>query len=260
MHNQNVPSKELDQIAARTWPAEETAYMGSWCLRASRGVTKRGNSVYAAGEYPPDSNWLSNIEQFYRDRSLPAVFHVAAGAPEGLDEALAQNGYSIEAPCLVMTACSQEVEDTTLNLLLLKTWKGCEVILHDTAKEDWVHDFISMEQFPLSRKPFYDGLFERMPEPRAFLSIRFGGETIAAGVSIVEGKWAGFVSIVVREDFRGRGISYLLMHHLTKWSLEQGASCQYLQVMAENETARKLYEKLGYKPLFEYHYRCKYDL
>ncbi|MNF94646.1 putative acetyltransferase [compost metagenome] len=86
------------------------------------------------------------------------------------------------------------------------------------------------------------------------------GHIVALGTAIVEGEWAGFVNVIVHEEYRGKGYGYAILHALTAWSITQGATKQYLQVIASNVPAVSLYKKLGYQTKYGYHYRVKYDL
>ena len=99
-----------------------------------------------------------------------------------------------------------------------------------------------------------------MPSPKAFITLKDQGQIVALGTAILEGEWAGFVNVIVHEEHRGKGYGYAILHALTVWSISQGATQQYLQVIASNVPAVSLYEKLGYQTKYGYHYRMKYDL
>ncbi|WP_090821425.1 GNAT family N-acetyltransferase [Paenibacillus sp. yr247] len=99
-----------------------------------------------------------------------------------------------------------------------------------------------------------------MPVTKGFVKLKQDGQIIALGTAIVQEEWAGFVNVVIQEEHRGKGLGYAIMHALTDWSLENGAVRQYLQVIASNKPAVTLYQKLGYRASFGYHYRIKYDL
>ncbi|MFC5448243.1 GNAT family N-acetyltransferase [Paenibacillus aestuarii] len=249
--------RELDEIAARTWPAERTNVIDRWLLRASGGVTKRANSVFAVGDYPRDPDWLQKIEQYYKAEQLQPAFHIGGAAPEGLDELLAANGYAMDTPCQIMVADSQEVLNRATTALHGKPKQDIEVIWTSSADTDWVDHFLQLEQYPLARKAFYTGLLERMPEPKGMILLQKNGLPIAAATVIVEHDWAGFVNVIVEASCRGQGLGYVLMQEMTDWSMQHGATRQYLQVIIDNIPAITLYEKLGYKPLFSYHYRIK---
>ncbi|MDX7760486.1 GNAT family N-acetyltransferase [Aeromonas caviae] len=55
------------------------------------------------------------------------------------------------------------------------------------------------------------------------------------------------VAVVVDEGQRSRGIGRALIAHGDQWGKARGASQLRLEVMAFNERARALYERLGFK-------------
>jgi len=249
--------RELDEIAARTWPAEQTDAINHWLLRASGGITKRANSVLAVGDYPGDPDWLNKIEQYYKLHQLQPAFHIGGAAPDGLDELLDANGYVLDTPCQIMVADSGEVWDRASKALHDKPNHDIEAVWTSSADTDWVDHFLALEQYPLARKAFYAGLLDRMPQPKGMVLLKKDGQPIAAATVIVENGWAGFVNVIVDASCRGQGLGYVLMQEMTDWSMRHGATRQYLQVITDNKPAITLYEKLGYKPLFGYHYRVK---
>jgi GNAT superfamily N-acetyltransferase len=252
--------RALDSVASNTWPAESTAYIDNWLLRASQGITKRANSVLAIREYPNDSNWLAKIEQFYQTQGLPTIFHISNASPQDLDELLQTKGYTLDTPCLMMTATGQAVSERAKNKLMMQKNASLTTEWLQVPDAEWLNAFLMLEQYPEERRAFYSGLFERMPDSKGFVKLKQNGQIIALGTAIVENTWAGFVNVIVRVDQRGKGLGYTLMQALTEWSLEQGALRLYLQVIASNEPAVSLYEKLGYEVNYCYHYRIKYDL
>ncbi|MEW9698855.1 GNAT family N-acetyltransferase [Paenibacillus sp. SI8] len=250
----------LDAIAANTWPAEATGTFEHWQLRSSKGITKRANSVLAIGDYPKSPDWLHQIEAHYQALGLPALYHVSGASPEGLDAILEAEGYAIEFPCFLMTADCEEVKQRASQAMASKNPEAVDIVWANHADTAWLDAFMQLEQFPPLRRTFYADLLERMPTPKGFLKLVYENQTVALGTAIVEDSLAGFVNVVVNEAYRGRGFGYALLHAMTAWSIENGASSQYLQVVADNRPAVSLYSNLGYNKLYRYHYRTKYDL
>lgn len=251
---------ELDRIASNTWPAEISAYIDNWQLRATQGVTKRANSVLAIGEYPRTADWLPLIEQFYSDKGLPAIFQISDASPPGLDEKLDSQGYVHDLPCLMMFADAQETAALAQQKLLLKPHAPLATEWVNEVDDEWLEAFLTLENYDKSLKECYRGICDRISKTKGFVKIIKDNQIIAVGTAIVEGEWAGFLNVVVSEKERGQGLSYNLIHALSSWSLEHGAAQQYLQVVASNTAAVSLYEKLGYQTKYRYHYRIKYDL
>jgi ribosomal protein S18 acetylase RimI-like enzyme len=52
----------------------------------------------------------------------------------------------------------------------------------------------------------------------------------------------------VKPEFRGRGVNGLVLEALTNWIKSQGISEIRLEVYAENEAAKRAYEKAGFTP------------
>ena len=52
----------------------------------------------------------------------------------------------------------------------------------------------------------------------------------------------------VKPEFRGRGINGLVLEALTSWIRNQSIAEIRLEVYAENETAKRAYEKAGFTP------------
>ncbi len=78
--------EDLQRVMVGAWPAMETARLGDWVLRASRGFTQRANSVVTAGSPGlPVPAALDAVERWYAARGLPANLTLAG--PVGFDPA-----------------------------------------------------------------------------------------------------------------------------------------------------------------------------
>lgn len=82
-----------------------------------------------------------------------------------------------------------------------------------------------------------------MPDGTMFFSLERGGETLAIATSVRDNGWSGIIK--------------LLMRGIAEFCLEKKASRLYLQVVADNEPAVRLYKRLGFTPVCGYHDRSK---
>ena len=67
-------------------------------------------------------------------------------------------------------------------------------------------------------------------------------------------RWAGLSAVHVSEASRRKGLARRLSAGLLSWAHERGATRAYVQVVAENDAARTLYEAMG----FVVHHRSRY--
>lgn len=240
-------TRELQEIAARGWPAVETERLGEWTLRASGGFTRRANSVLPLGDpgRPLDAA-LEQVTAWYGARGLPPVIVVTTGRAdtgERLAAELAERGWADEGHTLVKISALAPLADTGA----------------DTSR-------VVLAREPDAR---WCGLYHRAgaPTPQA-LKVLTGGPSVwfatvpdetggaaAVGRLVVDGRWAGFAAIEVAPGQRRRGLATLVTAALAERALREGASAAHLQVEADNDGARALYDRLGFTDHHGYHYR-----
>ncbi|CAG7648372.1 GNAT family N-acetyltransferase [Paenibacillus allorhizosphaerae] len=256
MHDKSFYSF-IDRLGLGTWPAQETELCGSWLLRASEGVTKRANSVWTgdgSGIWNPADMRREQVERFYKSRELPVRYHISDASPDGLDAWLDSQGYVIEVPCLIMTADAAEMA----KLAYRTGSERFRAEILPAPDEDWMQSFIALEGHKPELLSFYRRLFDRITLPSGFVKIKDEADVVAVGTSVVENGWAGFTNVVVHPERRGLGIGKRLVRELAAWSGRQGAERLYLQVIADNEPAVRLYRSAGFTDSFTYHYRTKF--
>jgi GNAT superfamily N-acetyltransferase len=77
---------------------------------------------------------------------------------------------------------------------------------------------------------------------------------LASCVAAYADDWVGIRGLEVHPDHRRRGWALALMYALLEWGAEQGATTAYLQMLGDNEPARGLYERLGFREHHRYRY------
>ena len=69
----------------------------------------------------------------------------------------------------------------------------------------------------------------------------------ATGLAAYRDDWWGVRTVEVSPEHRRQGLGRQVLAALVGWGAEQGATTAYLQVLADNEPARALYEGLGFR-------------
>ncbi|OKJ02239.1 acetyltransferase [Streptomyces sp. CB01249] len=238
---------ELARVTARAWQPVESEPLGDWQLRAAAGFTRRANSVLPLGDpgMPLDAA-LGRVRAWYADRGLPAYVQTATGAEGAQEElcaALEEHGWRREVTAEVRIAALAPVGDLPAEV--------SRVRLERTAGTAW-----------LSR---YQRVGAPGPEVTAVLhggpSVWFatvpgeeGGAPAAIGRCVVDGRWAGFMAVEVAPEHRRRGLATAVMTALARQAMDEGASAAWLQVEADNEGARALYDGMGFATHHRYHH------
>ncbi|MER6047398.1 GNAT family N-acetyltransferase [Streptomyces sp. NPDC001793] len=257
--------RELQEVAARGWPAIETERLGGWILRASvqespggagpgeavagrrAGFTRRANSVLAVGDPGlPLDEALDRVTRWYAERGLPPLLTVATGRPdadERLAAELAARGWSDEAHTSVRIAALAPLADTDTDT--------SAVLLSRRPDAGWLGLYNRTGTPTAAASAVLTGgpsvWFARVPAP--------DGGTAAIGRLVVDGRWAGFAAVETAAGRRRAGLATLVMAALAERALEEGASAAYLQVEADNAGALALYDGLGFVEHHGYHYR-----
>jgi ribosomal protein S18 acetylase RimI-like enzyme len=239
----------IEELSMNAFPPLHSIHDDGWVLHFGAGYARRTNAVYPlyAGSKPLEEK-IANCEALYRAQGLPAMFKLTkASIPPTLDDALAAKGY---------TATTH----TAIQLLALGGWFGHAdgaVTLSETATEAWLAAFGRMREMSEKDQRIHTQILRNILPERRFASITIDGEIVACGLGVLQNGYVGFYDIRTDAAFRRQRLSFRLMQTLLVWAKTQGATHAYLQVMLNNPPALALYEKLGFRQLYEYWYRVQ---
>jgi GNAT superfamily N-acetyltransferase len=263
--HRTIDWQQLEDVASDGWRPVEQEQLGPWRLRAADGFTGRANSVLAVGTPElPLTQAIERAEAWYAARRLPARFAVpwpltvrrlghppgAAGVDTDLDRALADRGYAVDTPTLVLTASTREVAVAATSL-------GSErppgLALLPEPDDAWLAVYhYRGQQLPAVAQR----LLLSAPE-QVFASLRVDDQVVAVARAASSRGWTGITAMEVVPEQRRRGLARLLLGHLAAWADRQGDASLYLQVAEANAGARALYESVGFAPHHGYHYRVR---
>jgi ribosomal protein S18 acetylase RimI-like enzyme len=190
---------------------------------------------------------IDRCERIFDGEGLRATYKITPFVdPANLDSLLEARGYRI----------INQTSVQTLDLSQLNAPELRSINVAPELDEDWLecyfrfnrmHDSLKREAL---RKILGNIIFTRF-----FVRLQMDDEDVACGMAVLEGEWGGLFDITVAEIYRNQGNGGQLMLNLMHLSKQTGAKHAYLQVMLNNPPALYLYEKLGFKEAYQYHYR-----
>ena len=240
-------ARAVEDASLLAWPGAREIKLDGWLLRFNGGYTDRANSVQPLddGEMPLKTKLVWCMGAF-SDAGLPAQFRITSltDQADALEKELASLGFKKHSPtCVLYLDALPEAEAT------LEGWR----IMTEQSTE-WLTHFRRMDATSPEHFQTQEELLGRLPAPHGFGLLERDGQVAACGQVVVTGDYAGVFDIVTDEALRRQGLGQALVESLMQWAREQGARHAYLQVEAANQPARKLYEKLGFRHLYDYHY------
>ncbi len=237
------PIVVLETVAARAWPAAETARLGGWRLFASSGFSGRINACWPLEDPGLEVQAaIAWVEAWYAERRLPPLFKVvdSACAPLDLTMRLAARGYRPRTATIMMTGDVAYREDG-----------GVAVV--DVVDDAFAAVFAATAHDPADARERLETL-ARIPWPRAFARAEADGGPAAIGAGATEGEWTGVFAMRTDPRFRRRGLARRVLDTLLARAAAAGAKRAWLQVEADNTAAIALYEAAGFSEAYRYGY------
>jgi ribosomal protein S18 acetylase RimI-like enzyme len=218
--------RNLEHAAALAWPGVEQQWRDGWLLRFGRGSTRRANSAVPL-DVPTVSD-VSAIIDWYADRAAAPLI----AAPDRLFRI--PPGVPIDAETLVMTG------DVTAQHV-------SAVAIAARPDDEWLR--LYRREVPV------DVLIAVVDGEVAFATSSGAAVGRGAVTESPDGtRWVGLSAVHVVEEARRRGLARELCFALLAWGAERGAARAYVQVLADNTAATRLYESMG----FSVHHRSRY--
>lgn len=241
VHSRPTPPRaaELQRVAAAGWPTVEVEPLGDWLLRAAGGFTGRANSALAVGSPGMHADAAADaVRRWYRARDLPARATTVLATAE--DDAFAALGWTPSPTVLVQVASIADVTGEVPRM--------ADVEIHPSPTDAWLARYTARGEVTETGRRVLTG-----GDAVAFAQV--GDEPTGIGRGVVVDGWLGLSAIEVAPHARRRGLAVAITQALLAWGSTQGAERVYLQVEADNASARALYAQLGFRTQHRYHYR-----
>jgi GNAT superfamily N-acetyltransferase len=237
----SIRIQELERVLTQTWPALRQEFFGKWLVRTSGKFTMRANSVLPTGKAPygePSDDIdtsIAHVITHYEKEGLVPTFSIPLPTYADLDSILFDQGWIEKVRAHVMVAdiakpASLQCEFTTL--------------VSDNFDQAW-----------LALQDDYGVADLMRGYPALYASVFDGEKLIGVGRTAHAEGWSALSRVFVHPQYRGKGVSKLIVNALLQGSLDAGVKKSVLQVDSRNTTAINLYNSLGFNFHHEYVYR-----
>jgi GNAT superfamily N-acetyltransferase len=243
--------KYIEEITLNTWPAEQSILLNGWILRTAAGYTKRANSVNPL--YGAESSFVNVVdrikfaEQYYEHAGLTSAFKITPYMqPANLDAILAERGYTIVDPSSVRLLDLEDLAEPNLRY---------SVQVQESLNEEWLHAFTELTELSDKNRDTFIRMLSASHLQQGYALLLSNGVPTACGLGVIQNGYIGLYDIVTSPAHRRQGMAEQLILGLLQWGKTQGAITSFLQVVQTNAGASALYDKLGFKEIYQYWYR-----
>ncbi|MCJ8338690.1 MAG: GNAT family N-acetyltransferase [Pseudomonadales bacterium] len=250
MHYRNI-----EQAAFQAWPAKEQSGTETVVMRCSDGYTKRANSATVLTASSSEHESLQrSCEQFFGDRNLPCIIRLTSRSQaQSLDQHLAERGYLFKDRSLILDMAMSAQQPMIPPALDTQADSG----LVFQQPRQWLQTFCDLSGMQFQEHLAHLAILERIDQQMILAQWQVQGRAVACAVGVLSNGYFGVFDLVTAPNARHRGYATNLLNSMLEWAVDQGATHSYLQVVAVNDAAIKLYQKFGFSQSYEYWYRIK---
>lgn len=244
-----VLCRRVEEASLNAWPPMHQVLLDGWLLRFSKGFTKRANSITPL--YPaltPTEEKIRYCENLYAREQLKTIFRLISITTDNiqkpsLDSILEQRGYVLSESNLVLFKPLERVPEPAADSVQF------------VGLEEWLMTYAAITGLPSDAQALHRILLRAIRSETGFAVLHANGRPVACGLGVMDQSFIGLFDIATHPEHRQRGAGAALVSALLHWGTGMGASHAYLQMVSDNAPAARLYNKLGFEPLYHYWYR-----
>ncbi|WP_339239602.1 GNAT family N-acetyltransferase [Paenibacillus sp. FSL R5-0517] len=248
-HTTDTEHKTIEEISLNHWQPLSTLLYDGWVLRFAKGYTKRANSIQPIYYSTLDVHEkIEECERIYASNQLSTIFKITPFIqPDHLDQLLQDKGYAVVDLTRIQTRSLDDIKEPVHQA----------VQIDEKLTIAWLDHFCRLNKVNNLQRETTELMLNNIRTKAGFISLLLDGQVVACGFGVIERGYVGLYDIITDANFRNRGLAEQMILHLLHWAKENGATSSYLQVVANNAPAVKLYAKLGYSEVYSYWYRVK---
>ena len=191
---------------------------------------------------------IDRTEAIYDRFALPTIFRLSPLASPALDAALDQRGWRRFDETIVMAS-------DMADLRMPCTGRADrDVEIKTRPDRVWLQSCYRMDGDDGTALCTLDAMLERLIPEAGYGQIGTGDHLDALALVVVDAELVGLFEVLTSPARRRQGLAETLLTRLFAWSRTKGASTAWLAVVADNEPARRFYQKLGFREVYRYHY------
>ena len=237
--------RALEQHSAMAWPAPELVQINGWEVRFTPGSRSRRINCVTPMDPIADklSETLALAKKLCTERGLACTLRInPLGGRELEDWIIAHHKSRSDDATMVQLAPLGGVSSLT-----------SEALLSPVLTPEWLQGLTATGSSDEERA-LIARLLSHVTAPQAFAMVMQDGQAIAIGRAVVHQGLAGLFHIATAPDQRRQGHGHAIVSALLKWAREHNAMRAYLQVVANNQSALKLYAPFGFRDAYLYDY------
>ena len=251
-HQKLTQIQILEELALNALPCLQQVLDDGWILRFAEGYTKRANSTTplypSLQELEPK---IARCEAIYRDFGLKPAFRlVDLTQLNVLDQELSRLGY------IKQDSVSVLVKDIVASKIAL-TVSQSDIIFDSELSQEWLDHYVHAVDLPIKHWHTLSTMLEIIPYPTCYAYLKDRHRFGSCGLGVLANNYLGLFFLVTAKKLRRRGYASQLISAMLQWGQSKGASLAYLQVETKNQPGINLYNKLGFRQMYQYFYRVK---
>ena len=244
----------IEELSFNAWPSYQSSLYDGWLIGYSDFYTHRTNCVTLIGVSTlPLEEKVTYCEQEYKRLHTPCIVKINPLFHGEVDAFLKARSYGIE-----------HVTDTFVcDLSQMRPTKNpdAKVIVHDSLTKSWITNLFHLNRTTNeSHLTIVPKMYESIPRNIITACILDRGRTIATGLGIIERDHIGIYAIYVDEHYRCKQLAKTIVSELLLQGKEYGCHYAYLQVVADNHIAKRVYHSIGFRKLYSYWFRVRHEL
>ena len=253
--------KAIEDLSLNAWPSHQMQLYDGWILRFSYFYTHRTNCVeqFGSSVLPIDQK-VPYCEEIYRRWKSPCIFKITPLSDPELDPLLEARGYEKQNVTRVLHRVLTEEADRPEDSqpVPFTTQRIGSMTVRDRIPDEWIDALFAIKGNAMVKHlKIVPSMYAAIPKDVRCVYIRDEEKIVATGLGILDREYIGVYAINVEPGHRRQGLARRICEQILEEGKKAGARKAYLQVVADNAPALRLYEELGFKEAYTYWFRLK---